>query len=117
MGKLLQPVLFMREASQDLGRPWTRMAPTIESIVNTFADKTDDSRYDGTFTIVYRGNWPKRGTDTTEFYYNANGMQVYPGDPILTFLPDEPGTLITYPDRLQVQVMLAEGLYPEEPTM
>jgi hypothetical protein len=42
----------LREASQDLGRPWTRMAPTIESIVNTFADKTNDSRYDGTFTNV-----------------------------------------------------------------
>jgi hypothetical protein len=87
----------LREASQDLGRPWTRMAPTIESVVNTFADKTDDSRYDGTFTVVYRGNWPKGGTDNTAFYYGANGMPVYPGDATLTFLPDEPGTPITYP--------------------
>jgi hypothetical protein len=86
----------LREASQDLGRPWTRMAPTIGAIVNTFADKTNDSRYDGTFTVVYRGNWPKGG-DKTAFYYGANGLQVYPGDPILTFLPDEPGTPITYP--------------------
>jgi hypothetical protein len=29
--------------------------------------------------------------------YNANSMEVYPGDPILTFLDDEPGTPITYP--------------------
>ena len=87
----------LREASQDLGRPWTRMAPTIGAVVNTFADKTDDSRYDGTFTTVYRGNWPKGGTDLTPFYYGANGIQVYPGDAILTFLPDEPGTPITYP--------------------
>ena len=86
----------LREASQDLGRPWTRMAPTIESIVNTFADKTNDSRYDGTFTNVYRGNWPKNN-DLTPFYYGANLLPVYPGDPILTFLPDEPGTPITYP--------------------
>ena len=86
----------LREAAQDLGRPWTRMAPTIGAIVNTFADKTDDSRYDGTFTNVYRGNWPKGG-DNTPFYYGANGLRVYPGDPILTFLPDEPGTAITYP--------------------
>ena len=86
----------LREASQDLGRPWTRMAPTIGAIVNTFADKTNDSRYDGTFTVVYRGNWPKGG-DKTAFYYGANGLQVYPGDPILTFLPDEPATPITYP--------------------
>ncbi len=86
----------LREASQDLGRPWTRMAPTIGAIETTFADKTDDSRYDGTFTNVYRGNWPKGG-DNTAFYYGANGLPVYPGDPILTFLPDEPGTPITYP--------------------
>ncbi len=32
-------------------------APTIDAIENTFADKTNDSRYDGTFTTVYRGNW------------------------------------------------------------
>jgi hypothetical protein len=86
----------LREASQDLGRPWTRMCPTIGAIENTFADKTDDSRYDGTFTNVYRGNWPKNN-DLTPFYYGANLLPVYPGDPILTFLPDEPGTPITYP--------------------
>ncbi len=47
-----------REAEQHLGRPWTRMCPTIGVIENTFADKVNDSRYDGTFTTVYRGNWP-----------------------------------------------------------
>jgi hypothetical protein len=87
----------LREASQDLGRPWTRMAPTIGAIVNTFAEKTNDSRYDGTFTNVYRGNWPKNN-DLTPFYYGANAFPVYPGDPILTFLPDEPvAPTITYP--------------------
>ena len=50
-----------REAEQHLGRPWTRMCPTIGAIKNTFADKTNDSRYDGTFTTVYRGNWNKGG--------------------------------------------------------
>src|SRR5512138_251320 len=69
----------LREASQDLGRPWTRMAPTIGTIVTTFADKTNDSRYDGTFTTVYRGNWPKGG-DATASYYGANNIQVFPGD-------------------------------------
>ena len=87
--------IVLREASQDLGRPWTRMCPTIESIVNTFSNKTDDSRYDGTFTNVYRGNWPKGG-DKTEFYYGANGLKVYPGDPILTFLPTDPQPAVTY---------------------
>jgi hypothetical protein len=86
----------LREASQDLGRPWTRMAPTIGAIVNTFADKTDDSRYDATFTTVYRGNWPKNN-DLTAVYYGANLLPVSPGAPLLTFLPDEPATPITYP--------------------
>jgi len=74
-----------REASQPLGRPWTRMCPTIGVIENTFADKTNDSRYDGTFTTVYRGNWPKGGITNTSLV-NANGLSVFPGDAILTFL-------------------------------
>jgi hypothetical protein len=86
-----------RAATQDLGRPWTRMAPTIGVIENTFADKTNDSRYDGTFVTVYRGNWPKAG-DATPTYYNANGLPVHPGDPILTFLDSEPSTPIDYSD-------------------
>lgn len=86
-----------READQHLGRPWTRMCPTIGAITNTFADKTYDSRYDGTFTTVYRGNWPKGG-DNTGSYANANGLPVYPGDAIFTFLDEEPATTITYPD-------------------
>jgi len=84
-----------RAATQDLGRPWTRMAPTIGVIENTFADKTNDSRYDGTFVTVYRGNWPKAG-DATPTYYNANGLPIHPGDPILTFLDSEPTTPIDY---------------------
>ena len=85
-----------REAAQPLGRPWTRMCPTIGVIENTFADKTNDSRYDGTFTTVYRGNWNKGG-NTSPVLYNANNMEVAPGGAILTFLSDEPATAITYP--------------------
>ncbi|MBP7508771.1 MAG: RagB/SusD family nutrient uptake outer membrane protein [Prolixibacteraceae bacterium] len=87
-----------REAEQHLGRPWTRMCPTIEVITNTFADKTNDSRYDGTFTTVYRGNWKKGGV-TNEFLYNANNMKVYNGDAILTFLNEEPSVAIDYSDK------------------
>jgi len=86
-----------RAATQPLGRPWIRMCPTIEVINNTFADKTNDSRYDGTFTTVYRGNWPAGG-DTHAVLYGANSLPVYPNDAILTFLPDESlTTSITYP--------------------
>lgn len=84
-----------REAEQHLGRPWTRMCPTINVVEKTFADKTNDSRYDGTFTTVYRGNWPKGGV-ANEFVYNANNMKVYPGEAILTFLNEEPTEAIDY---------------------
>ncbi|MDR1557119.1 MAG: RagB/SusD family nutrient uptake outer membrane protein [Tannerellaceae bacterium] len=89
-----------REAVQALGRPWIRMCPTINVIENTFADKTRDARYDGTFTTVYRGNWPKGGT-SNPVLYNANNLPVYPGDAILSFLNEEPATPIDYylPDK------------------
>lgn len=74
-----------REAAQAYGRPWKCMAPTIEVFTKTFADKTNDSRYDGTFVASYRGNWNKDGVKT-EVLYNANGMEVRPGDAILTFI-------------------------------
>ena len=84
-----------RAAVQALGRPWTRMAPPIGVIKNTFADKTNDSRYDGTFTTVYRANWNLAG-DTHASYVNANSMPVVPGDAILTFL-DTDNPSISYP--------------------
>lgn len=86
-----------REACQALGRPWTRMCPTIGVIENTFADKTNDSRYDGTFTTVYRGNWVKNPNNANiPFVYNGNNIEVYPGGAILTFLDGEPSISIDY---------------------
>lgn len=80
-----------RAATQPLGRPWTRLVPPIAVIKNTFADKTDDSRYDGTFTTVYRGNWDKAGISTPTLY-NANSLPVQPNGAILTFLNDDSQT-------------------------
>ncbi|WP_348825086.1 RagB/SusD family nutrient uptake outer membrane protein [Flavobacterium aestuarii] len=96
-GKLVSPV--QREAAQALGRPWTRMAPPIDVFTNTFADKSNDSRYDGTFATVYRGNWNLKTTGLTDIVtlFNANGLPVTSKDAILTFLNDEPSTAITYP--------------------
>jgi starch-binding outer membrane protein, SusD/RagB family len=86
-----------REAVQALGRPWTRMAPTIEAITNTFADKTNDSRYDGTFTTVYRGNWRKSASlSSITSVFNANNLVITQGEPVLTFLDEEPVTPIDY---------------------
>lgn len=87
-----------REAAQPLGRPWTGVAPTRELIVDIFADKTNDSRYDGTFTTVYRGNWQRAGGDNSaiDVVYNANNLPVEMGDPIFTILNEDPGTIV-YP--------------------
>lgn len=89
-----------REAEQHLGRPWNRMAPTIEVFKNTFADKTNDSRYDGTFTAVYRGNWPKGynpPSSAPASLVNANGLSIVPGDAVLTFL-NEDNPAVVYPN-------------------
>ncbi|MDC8103506.1 RagB/SusD family nutrient uptake outer membrane protein [Chryseobacterium sp. PTM-20240506] len=87
-----------REAAQSLGRPWVRMCPTLGVIKNTFADKTNDSRYDGTFVTTYRGNWNKNGTGltTVPVLYNANNLPVQPGGAILSFLNDD-SQLPAYP--------------------
>ncbi|MCS3801570.1 RagB/SusD family nutrient uptake outer membrane protein [Niastella sp. OAS944] len=103
----------IREAEQHLGRPWTRMCPPIDVIKNTFADKTNDSRYDGTFTTVYRGNWNKAG-DATAAYYNANFMQVKPTDAVLTFLNDEPATPIDY-SNTTYKSNIGAGVLPGRP--
>ena len=86
-----------REAAQALGRPYVRMAPPIGVFLNTFAEKTLDSRYDGTFSTVYRGNWPKGGT-TNATLYNANDMPITPGQPVLSFLEyDAQAVGLVYP--------------------
>jgi hypothetical protein len=87
---------LIRVASQAYGRPWTRMAPPIGVFKNTFADKVNDSRYDGTFTTVLRGNWSTNGA-TYESVDAANGLPVKEGEPILTFLPDDDSSIV-YPN-------------------
>jgi hypothetical protein len=99
-----------REAAQPLGRPYVRMAPPIGVFTNTFAEKTLDSRYDGTFTTVYRANWPKGGI-TTPTLYNANDMPVVPGDAILSFLEsDAQGAGIVYPSGAKFPGKVANGV-------
>ena len=93
-GNTISPVI--RVAEQAYGRPWTRMAPPHGVVTKTCKDKTKDSRYDGTFTTVYRGNWSTNGNNWTTVS-GANGIAVAEGEPLLTFLPeDDPN--IQYPD-------------------
>jgi len=82
-----------RASTQSLGRPYIRMCPTIGAITNTFSDKTNDSRYDGTFTTTYRGNWTQAG-NTSPTLVNANGLAVSNGGAILSFLNvDDPSVV------------------------
>lgn len=74
-----------RIAEQCYGRPWTRMAPPLGVFTKTFDDKVNDSRYDGTFTTVYRGNWSTAGQNW-ESVTNANGMKVKEREPIFSFV-------------------------------
>ncbi|WP_026753464.1 RagB/SusD family nutrient uptake outer membrane protein [Sediminibacter sp. Hel_I_10] len=83
-----------REAAQSYGRPWTRMAPPINVFEETFDDKDNDSRYDATFVSSYRGNWDKAG-DTTPTLTAANGLEIAPGDAVISFL-DEYNPNVTY---------------------
>ncbi len=85
-GASINPV--PRVALQGYGRPWIRMAPPQGVFYNTFADKTNDSRYDGTFDTVYRGIWYMNG-DTQESVVGANGLSVPEGNAVLSFINED----------------------------
>ena len=90
--------VVQREACQEIGRPWTRMAPTHEAIrIFTSQDITKDSRYEGTFSTAYYGNWQKAGI-TAASVTGANGLEIPKGGRVLTFVPEVLDN-ITYPDK------------------
>ena len=78
-----------RASTQSLGRPWTMNCPPQEVFYNTFADKDNDSRYDGTFVTSYRANFVESGLQTngSPQFYNANFLPIGEGDAVFTFLP------------------------------
>jgi len=77
-----------RLQNQSLGRPWTMNCPPQGVFYNTFKDKTNDSRYDGTFVTSYRANFDESGLSSQySQFYNANFLPVGQGDAIFTFLP------------------------------
>jgi hypothetical protein len=77
-----------RIAQQDLGRPWVRIMPTANALLETFADKTHDSRYDGTFVTTYYANFNLEEPDVAS-KQGANSIQIFPGDVAWRFLPDD----------------------------
>ncbi|WP_111308193.1 RagB/SusD family nutrient uptake outer membrane protein [Confluentibacter sediminis] len=96
---------IQREAAQDYGRPWTRMAPTINVFEETFADKTLDSRYDGTFVSTYRANWDKAGD--TNSATGANGLSIAPGEAVLSYIDYNPA--VVYGDNAGVGAGVLPG--------
>jgi hypothetical protein len=103
-----------RASVQDLGRPWTEMAPPIAIFKNTFADKTNDSRYDGTFTTVYRSNMAEAGLSYTTLY-NANALPINEGSAVLTFLNnDTTSGLVDYSNSVYKSAIGA-GVLPGRP--
>lgn len=96
-GKTLKDAInpIIRIAEQAYGRPWTRMAPTHGVFTKTFADRKNDSRYDGTFTTVYRTNWSTNGA-TWESVAGPNEIAVKEREPLLSFIDDDPN--IKYPE-------------------
>ncbi len=86
-GVNVNPVL--RSDDQSLGRPWTRIAPTHEGLAH-FTDRDIDSRYDGTFTSIYRTNWKLDGK-AYDYVEGPNGAQIGNNEPFLEFIPvDDP---------------------------
>lgn len=93
-GSSINPV--QREAIQPLGRPWIRMAPTIDAIEN-FTEKNKDSRYDGTFTTVFHGNWYYGANTDVNYVVGYNNQQINKGEVVLRFLDEEPAIAVNYP--------------------
>lgn len=88
---------IQREACQEIGRPWTRMAPTHEAIATfTSQDITKDSRYEGTFTTAYYANWEKAGIKA-ESVIGANGMEIPKGGLVISFIPEKVDDIV-YPN-------------------
>ena len=99
--KTINPV--QREAVQTYGRPWTRMAPIADNFIAggiwEDAVKAIDCRYDATFTLRYRGNWHKGGSncDTSiPAVLGANGMQVNQGEVYFSWVSEAEDANIKY---------------------
>ena len=114
------PVL--RAATQDLGRPWVRMAPPQEVFKNTFKEKTIDSRYDGTFTTVFRSNWNLNGdfAGIQTAINPYNNLEIRLGEPVMTFLDEDDPNIQYVEDNPDTDVnellnMVGGGWLPDRP--
>lgn len=79
------------QAGQSYSRMWSRMAPPIDVFTKTFANKITDSRFDGTFTTVYRGTWYLNPSRTETTLYGANFLPIGRNEKLLSFITNDPG--------------------------
>lgn len=93
-GARVNPVI--RVEDQFLGRPWTRLAPTHEALAK-FGDTKVDSRWDGTFTWLYRTNW-SRGGFNHEWVEGPNGHHIGLNEPYLEFMNTNDAAVTYKPD-------------------
>jgi hypothetical protein len=92
--------LVYRVGQQDVGRPWRLIAPTYETLTQTFADKTNDSRYEGTFTTVHRANYQSLSNWNGAVRTGLNNLPVNNGDTAFYYAPEEiPGLLFDSQNR------------------
>jgi hypothetical protein len=80
-----------RQAIQELGRPWRMLTPIHEVYTKTFpvADRGIDSRYDGTFTTVFRANYQGRTAYDNNVLKGENGINIVDGDTAFYFPPTD----------------------------
>lgn len=82
-GNKIAPVT--RVEDQFLGRPWERLAPTHEAL-STFGDTTKDSRWDGTFSWMYRTNWHRvANLKNTQWVEGPHGNHIGVKEPFLAY--------------------------------
>ena len=107
-GTYINPV--QREATQPLGRPWTRMAPCIDAIEN-FTFKQKDSRYDATFTTVYHGNWHYGDAKWQQLTYveGSDGQPINQGEIVVRFLDEQPATPVAYSSKAREHLQMGFG--------
>ena len=82
-GNFFAPIT--RAAWQNLGRPWTRQAPTQDAL-KTFTNTKYDSRWDGTFCLAYPANFRNGGSSSVAYVEGAHGSHIDNGETFLRFL-------------------------------
>jgi starch-binding outer membrane protein, SusD/RagB family len=80
-----------RQAIQEVGRPWRLLTPTHEVFTQTFpvADRTIDSRFDGTFVTVYRANYQGRDNWDGTVLPGMNDIDINNDDTVFYFPPTD----------------------------